>query len=196
MQAEESASSRGRAESARSSTRLSPIKGFALVLILLAAAGGIFLLTRPPELPPTNINPQPADYSLTDAEAITRFHELKRLRDQVYLTRDPSLVGLIYTTDSPQYKSVLSEVRTLARQDVFDKTRFDTQRVVVRSNTSKEIEVLQEVVVHPRFVTESGKDVTASGRVERQNVIWTLRWEQDGWLVYNTVIVEAEPVKK
>ncbi len=178
--------------------QMSPIKVFLALLGALAAITVVVLVTRPAAtntIPPSGATVSP-DHSLTNAEAISRFKELKELRDRAYRERDVSLVPLIYTSAGRGRESVTKEIRSLLLDEVIDRTSFKTVNVSVVTNQPNEITLLQHAVVHPKFVTEDGKDITKTDDVQRNRVKWTLRLEESSWLVFDTLVVESRKVER
>lgn len=182
-----------RAEESESRARgLTPLNAFLVGLGLLIAIAAAVLLSRPDEAPtPTpNPNPEPA-FALTDPEAIERFIELDSLRLRAYDKRDVSLVSEIFTSDSPIARKVSREIGLLRSENVLSKTQFEVKKVGVLGNTDDEIRILQRVVIFPRFVTESGRDVTRNARDELQTIHWTLHLEGTQWLLHNATITRV-----
>jgi hypothetical protein len=175
---------------------LSPAKAFFALLALLVAIGGLFLLTRPKEEPGPGPAPRSDNFALTDAEAIERFKELDGRVLSAYEDADPSLLSGTFTPTSPMKSTVVRELRTLKREGVHSESRFDTQRLSVASNGESTIQIRQIVVIYPKFVTESGEDVTENARVERQTIDWTLQRVDSAWLLHRSLIVRAEPQKQ
>jgi hypothetical protein len=171
---------------------LSPAKAFFALLALLVAIGGLFLLTRPKEEPGPGPAPRSDNFALTDAEAIERFKELDELQIRALRERDETLLGKIYTPDSPLVASVVKSIRTLKRESVFDRTRDETQSLSVIENSQDEIRLRQEVVVTPKFVDEAGRDVTIDSRTELQTVEVLLHRNFDRWLIHDAVITQVE----
>jgi hypothetical protein len=172
---------------------LSPVKAFFALLALLVAIGGLFLLTRPTNESNPGAAPRSDNFALTDAEAIERFKELDARVLSAYEAGDPSLLSGTFTPTSPMKSTAAKELRTLKREGVHSESRFDTRSLSVVSNGESTIQIRQIVVVHPKFVTESGKDVTRNGEVERQTVDWTLHRIESEWLLHRSLIVDAEP---
>jgi hypothetical protein len=171
---------------------LSPAKAFFALLALLVAIGGLFLLTRPGDDPNPGPAPKSDNFALTDAEAIVRFKELDELQIRALRQRDETLLGQIYTPNSPLVSSVAKSIRTLIRESVFDRTRDETKRLSVIENGQDEIRLRQEVVVRPKFVDESGRDVTINPRTELQTVEVILHRDFDQWLIHDAVITQVE----
>jgi hypothetical protein len=171
---------------------LSPAKAFFALLALLVAIGGLFLLTRSSEDPDPGSAPKSDNFALTDAEAIERFKDLDELQIRALRQRDETLLGKIYTRDSPLASSVEKSIRTLKRESVFDRTRDETQSLSVIENSQDEIRLRQEVVVTPRFVDEAGRDVTINPRTELQTVEVILHRDFDQWLIHDAVITQVE----
>jgi len=176
------------------SKSMSMTKAFAIVGGLLVAIGVAWALTKPdaPAEPATSLN-SPPDFSLTDEEAIARFKELETLKIELYRTRDPSLISTVFADDSPSVPVVRRDLRELANAEVTFRSRYRTLRARVRSTNADEIRVEQQVLVEPRLIAKSGRDVTGSGR-QAQTVLWVLRRETDTWLVYKTVVLAARKV--
>lgn len=175
---------------------LSPAKAFFALLALLVAIGGLFLLTRPTEDTESGPAPKSDSFALTDAEAIERFKELDARVLSAYEDVDPTLLSRTFTPTSPMKSTVTKELRTLKREGVHSESRFDTQSLSVVSNSESVIQIRQIVVIHPKFVTESGKNVTTNDRVERQTVEWTLHRVESEWLLHRSLIVHAEPQRQ
>ena len=174
---------------------MNPLKVFGVLAALLAAIAAFALSSRTPE--PTSTPAQAStpivDPSLTDAEAIARFKELKELRDRAYRTRDLALIPRVFTSDSPAMSDVTAEIVQLKADNVLDRTVFRTLSVKVLHSDPDEIVLLQEVVVLPKVTSESGKDVTTGGRAEMRRVRWTLQPQDDEWFVFRTLVVDAKP---
>lgn len=196
MQAEDRAIDGGRGKSAGEDSRPSPVKVFVALLVVLGIVIAVVLLTRSPEpAPPATGSAQPADYSLTNAEAIARFKELDALRRQAYEERDPNLVPMVFTAESAIGETVDQEIRQLKEDHVLSKTKFFTKRISVIDSTSTLVRVRQVVVIDPKVVSEQGREVTTKGRIERQVIEWTLQRELGQWLIDDAVIVAAAPIR-
>ena len=174
----------------------SPIKAFLIIFALIILTTAIFLMTANGEettdatrSPSTNSTP---DFSLTDEEAIARFEELNDLRLKSYADRDVSLVGLYVTSDGPLNPLVRREIRRLLRANVLDRTTFVTKSLDVSSNDSDEIEITQRVVESPKFIDETGEDVTAERFRELRTVEWILKPEDGIWKVYEIRVTDAK----
>lgn len=177
---------------------LSPGKAFALLFGVILVLGGAIFLLRPDDLPRESVTyPAGGDaptFELTDAEAITRFEQLHDLFRQASMERDPSLISIVFTSDSPNVVAAQQDLKQLRDDRVLDSSRFETRGVVVESNTSDEIVLLQTVAVFPRFVDEkSGKNVT-TGEATLDEVQWTLRFEDGVWKAYKILVVGSSPL--
>ncbi|HVF12453.1 MAG TPA: hypothetical protein VNA87_05135, partial [Actinomycetota bacterium] len=71
----------------------------------------------------------------------------------------------------------------------------ETQQLAVIRNSPDEIQIREAVVVTPRFVDMNGKDITTGGEVAREVVIWTLRLENDLWLIHDAVVTSSKPAR-
>lgn len=176
---------------------LSPGKAFFLLLIPVVVAGllALFFVGRDEAPGPTTSSRTAEGFALTDAEAIAKFEELNELRLRALRERDPSLLSLAFTPDSPIADNVAKSIRQLTRSGIIRRTAEETQSVVVISSDSAEIQIREIVVIDPLFVDESGKDVTGERFRERQTVEWTLRLVGDRWLLHDGLVIGAEPVK-
>ncbi|MGH2818057.1 MAG: hypothetical protein ACRDJS_06305 [Actinomycetota bacterium] len=172
---------------------LSPAKAFFALLALLVAIGGLFLLTRSSEDPDPSSAPKSDNFALTDAEAIERFRELESLKIRAYRQTDASLIPKIFTSDSPVRGTVLKEIKELDSTRVTFDTRYETEKTNVESNSTSEIVVRQIVLVYPKFVDESGREVTVNDEPQRQTVDWFLRNVEGEWLLDKTVVIDSEP---
>lgn len=196
MNSRDSRDSRG---SRRAGGAFSPVVVFAVLLIVTVGGAALaVMLTRPdPTQPRATTSPQgsptPPDHSLTDAEAITRFKELDRLRRDAYERADPTVVSDIFTSEGRIDSVVHRELRTLQRDGVRSESTFKTLSIEVLRNQGAEIHIRQVVVVAPRFVNAAGRDVTGHAPPERQTIEWTLAWTGESWLIGDSVIKQLKP---
>lgn len=170
-------------------------------LVLLALlAGGIYLVNlarggdreEPPATPA--VSPEAVeDHSLTDAEAIARFKELDALRLRALEERRAQLLLRAFTSDSPAGDRLRESIRTLKAQRAFADERSKWLDLRIVRNSVHEIEVIQVLLVDVRFFDKGGRDITRTGRRERQRVKWTLRMERSEWLLHDAVIESARP---
>ena len=176
---------------------LTPINAFLVGLGLLVAIAAVVLLSRPDEapVPSPDPNPEPA-FELTDAEAIERFELLGDLRTRSLRERDVSLLRQVFTPGSPAAERIAESIRKLIRGSAYYRTRHVVESIKVLSNSEEAIVISERVVIHPKFLNESGQDVTVDPIVERQTTEWTLKLVSGDWLIHDGVIVSAEPVKK
>jgi hypothetical protein len=174
---------------------LPPLLVFVALMSVLVAVGAVVLVTRndPPPPPRPTTTPSP-DFSLTDAEAIARFKELRALRDQMYRDRDLSLLSELYAPASPLIALVTTEIRRLLHDDVLYRSRYRTQRIAVTENMPTRITLLEVVHRHPRFVSEAGTNVTKSASELLQRAKWILVEIRGRWLVQQSKIVKSRKV--
>ena len=178
---------------------LSPGKAFVIALLLLAAALTGWMLSRPnsPTPPPTTNNePTEPNYTLTNEEAIARFEELGALAVEAGRTRDTSLLAEVFDPTGPTYARAKKTIAELSRDNVIDKSRFKSSSVAVVTNTAQAIELREERIIYPCFVTESGENVTRNETPVRQVVIWTLVEVDSEWLIHDGVYKSAARLKK
>jgi hypothetical protein len=179
-------------------TGLSPIKAFGIILAVLAAITTAVLLTRDnqnssptaaPTQPPT---PSSTPTRLTTAEALTRFEELDALRLHAFRRRDLAILDQAVYPNSPAARRLGQSIVRLQHQNILFESAYTTKRLKVLRNESKEIRLRQVAVIRPRFVSESGKDLTL-GDDEKQTTLWTLRLTGTGsWLIYNGLLTHVE----
>lgn len=169
--------------------------GRALVAFVLLAIAliGILLFTRNHDqpTPSTTNHSQSGTFSLTNSEAIARFNELNRLRIIAFRHRDASLLAQVLTSDSPLRRRAYRDIAGLRADGVFDKTKFQTQRIQMRSNTPSQIVLRQVEIESPRFVTEAGKDVSRMHISVVATIDWTLRKEGSAWKIFTSSSVGA-----
>lgn len=183
---------------AKSGGVLSPGKAFFLLLIPIVAVGLLALFfAGQDETPAPSTNARPAEgLALTDSQAIAKFEELNELRLRALRERDPSLLSLAFTPDSPIVGNVEKSIRRLTRTHVTVENRETTESLSIISNDTAEIKLRQVVVLDPRFFAESGKEVTVDPVLERQIIEWTIHLIDDQWFLHDGLIVEATPLKK
>ena len=187
---------------------LSPVRAFLLLMALLVLAGVILLLTTRPEraepirmersqaagetgAPQENPESRPEGH-LTKAKAKDIFRELNEAVLKAYRKRDASLIPEIWTTNSPVRSTARREIHQLLQDSVLVRTRFTTKQLSVESITSSRIQLVQVVVIDPRFVTESGKEVTSSDVRDRDTVKWKLRKEDGRWLIHRALVLDRD----
>jgi hypothetical protein len=153
------------------------------------------LLTREDEAEEPSAPDRGPAFALTDEEAIERFRELDRLLTEAYRSRDLSDVSLILAPGSPIARTVVDEIMDLKRRSIIAEPLFETRTVRILEKSEDQIVLQQVVVSDARFVTESGKDVTKPRTPELQTVNWTLQRVDSKWLLFDSVIVNAEPIE-
>ena len=177
-----------------SAKAMNPTKVFLILAGALAAVTAAFLLTRPDTPTPASPETTRPDFSLTEAEAIDRVKDLEELNVLLYVERDPSLIGNVYSTDSRLLGRVRREISQLVKQEVTVDVAHEIRSVDVLKNTPSEIVAVETVLSNARFFDESGSDVTRSGRPEVQEIRVTLHLESDEWLIFDSLITSARPV--
>ena len=173
---------------------VSPPLAFAIMIAVIAAIGTIIFLTRP-EAPAAPTNPttqqQPPDFSLTNEEAITRFEELNSTLNLAYEQRDASLLGSIYTSDSPAVDVAVTEIQQLLRDKVLDKSTYRTLEIRIISNEEDEIVLRERVAIRSRFESIKGQNLTRGHSRSTQVVLWTLQPQDSVWLIHDSVIKKS-----
>ena len=176
---------------------MSPIKVFAVLIGLVAAIVIVAEVARddaPPVAPQRTASP--ADFSLTNSEAIARFKELDALRRRAYIRRDVTLIPAYVTKGSPLQRSGYDDIQKLLRDDVVFRPNLRTKSLAVTKSTPAEIVIRQVVTEKPRFFTEAGKDVSNFKDRLRLTVDWTLRLEDSTWKLFNSRVVDTQTIKR
>lgn len=168
-----------------------------ILAAILVVIGGFFWLTRsdstPERVAPTPAN-EPPDFSLTDAEAIARAEQLELLVLQAYRQRDIALLGQIYAADSELLRKTERELAYLKRRNITANPHYKLLEMSVVENSPSQIVIKERSEFDARFIDEEGNDVTGSGKRELQKTLLTLHRELDQWLIFDSVIVKAEPL--
>jgi hypothetical protein len=164
----------------------------ALIALIGIVAGAIIFTrdTGAPDAPPTDNAGAPA--TLTDEEAIDRYLELEQLIIRAYESRDPSLIALIYTPDSPTAAVARKELRDLRRQSVKAILNYETEKIDVTSRSDEEIILRQQVVAKARVKPIGDVKVRATPNNQRRDVRIILRKRDGDWLIYRSTIVDVE----
>lgn len=176
---------------------LSPGKAFALLIGVIVIIGLIIFLTRP-DLPRGTFtypgNAEPPTFELTDAEALARFEELHSLFREGSMERDPSIIDVAMTSDSPLREVALQDIEQLERDRVLDRSRFTTRSADIVENNPNEVVVLQHVEVYPKFVAERTRREVTRSSPTLDTVRWILRPEIGVWKVYRAIVIESMPL--
>jgi hypothetical protein len=176
-------------------TGVPPLRVFVVLMAVLVTIGVVVLTTKadlPPAPRPTQ-TPSP-DFSLTDAEAIARFKELRALRDAMYRHRDLSFLSRIYAAESPSRSVAFEEIRQLTRDRVLDRSTYRTHKLSVTVNTPSRINVVEELTLFPRFVASDRENVTRDPRPLRQIVQWVLVVDRGEWLIGESTLKSSRRV--
>lgn len=195
MQRAEESSPRLVPEPAPPRSGLSPQVAFLGLILVIALLGATVFLTRPeaPAAPTEPTTAQQPDFSLTNAEAITRFNELQASYLRMYSQADATLIDAIFTPTSRIKDRVRIEVRDLVRDGVVADFDYNNSELEVLANSPTEIRIQQTALVRSAFFDKSGRDVTTGGEDQVQTIVWTLHLVNSDWLVHDALIVEAEP---
>lgn len=165
----------------------SPIVVFVVLLALvLAVAVGAVVTRKSPEADATAPPIEHTNFALTDAEAIARFKELNSLLLRSYRRRDVSLVDTYLVPDSPLYKRAVQEIDKLLSDGVRDKAVFEGEVDRVLSSSPDSIVIRHRTIEYPHFVSENGRDVTASPHPIVEIVDWTMRQDSGTWRLFNS----------
>ena len=113
-----------------------------------------------------------------------------------YEERDPSMIPLYVTTDSPLKRVGEKEIESLLRDDVVVKPRFVTKRMRVKQNQPDELVIRQLVMQDPRFFLESGKEITRSTKPRQLTIDWTLQLDDGQWKIHDSRVVASSSVSR
>ena len=174
-----------------------PVRVFLILAAILVAIGAVFWLTRSDPIADTPANAtspnESPDFSLTNEEAIARFKELDRLRVRLLRHRDSSLLREIFVPGSPAETRLVKSLSVLRDEQTLYRSESTNESVRVTENTPERLKVEQVVTVRPKFVSESGEDVTA-GRDERQTIVWELQPFDAEWLLFDGLLTDVEKI--
>lgn len=176
---------------------LSPKKAFILLLAILALSGAALLMTRPESRVDTQSVdiPESNNFALTNAQAIDRFRELDNLRMSAMTEKDPSLIPLATTTDSPLRELAYADIRELEKRDVTVKPRFETLALSVHGNYQSRILLDQRVLQAPRFFDEEG-NLLDSSDPQLRTVRWELHLEQGQWFLFDSEVLSSRSAQQ
>lgn len=189
---------------------MSPVRAFLVLLAVLVTAGVIlWVTTRPERSKPIRVEsaqprsdnaatkePEPTEATRpTKAEAKAIFEKLDQARIRAYRRRNLQHISRFLTSNSPIEKTVRSEISRLREDAVLDRTVFETKKLRVKSATARQIELLQVVVIEPKFISESGNDLTIGNTGDRDTIEWLLRKEDRGWLIHNGFVLDRKRIR-
>ena len=186
-----------RAQSAKDQPSISPGKAFTALLALLIASGSVLLLTRPESKVQTqNADlPRSDNFALTDAEAAERFSHLEDLLNRAYIERDMTLSKEYLAPNSPLLRIGIDEITQLREDQVMVEPRITTRSIRVLSNKPDTIVIQQVAREHPRFVSESGEDVSTTDEPIITTIKWTLVRAESEWLLWDAELRNSETLK-
>jgi hypothetical protein len=126
---------------------------------------------------------------------MAKFKDLNRLRINVYKRRDASLIDQVLTGDSPLRRAAYRDIARLRTDHVLDRTKYKVRAIRARLNRPTRI-VLREVEVQtPRFVTESGRDVSRLHVSLLVTTDWTLRKDGLSWKIFDSSVLKARRLR-
>jgi hypothetical protein len=138
---------------------------------------------------------QSGSFALTNEEALAKFRELNGLRLQAYAERDPSVIAQILAANSPLRPKAYSDIARLHRDRVMDRTHFSTRGLRVLANGPNKVVLRQVEVQKPRFVSESGHDLSQSHHPIVVTIDWTLRRNGYVWRIFDSSVVRAHRLR-
>lgn len=182
---------------------MSPVRAFLMLLAVLVSAGVVlWVTTRPERSEPIRIEnsqaeengatskPEPARADRpTKAEARNIFKELDQARIRAYRRRTLEAIPTIWTQGSPVRAIVKREIHRLRRDTVLMRTDFQTKKLTITDLGPARIRLTQIVVIDPRFVSETGEEVTVGQSRDQDTVRWLLLKKNGRWLIHNATVV-------
>ena len=170
------------------------IRAVAIVAAVALLGGALYATwqavagTEEPEPDPIGLDDSDSDFSLTDEEAIARFHELHRALVSAIQAQDRSMLPRVATSEGPILDSGLNEISNLQENNVRDQAEISIQNASVISNDPDEITLDVTLEVLPCFLDDAGEDVTKGPDAIEQQLTWTLKIEGDRWLIHDGVL--------
>jgi len=170
------------------------------VLAAVAMLGGVLYASwqavagsDDPQAPAVPTNPDP-DFSLTDEQAIATFLRLSARARTSVSERDLTLLPSTFTSNSPMRERTKETIGRLRRDQVFDRSGFESVSVDVLSNTGEEIEIHERVLVDPCYESDAGEDITQGPASFEYGARWILRLESGRWLIDESIVDGEEKV--
>jgi hypothetical protein len=176
---------------------LSPGKAFLILLaVLVAGAALVLIVTSGGDEAPDEAEPRPP-FQLTDEQALERFHELWALDERARVERDPTLISLIYTSDSESGRGAADALSGYLRQDLVDESEVEVLEVTLQSNSSAQVRIEVLTRVTPCIVDADGQSVLVhEPRVLERETLWTLVPEGTQWKVADKHTPEERVVEE
>jgi hypothetical protein len=176
---------------------LSPVRAFFLLGAVATIVPLTFLATRPEASPsPTAAPSRSPDFSLTEAEAIAEFEELRDLALDAIRNRDASRVDEAFVPTGPAATRALGEIRKLLRARVTDESTFFSKSVKVVENSPRQIRIVERSRLKPCFRTANARDVSEGPAVVDQTSLWTMRQVNTQWRIYDVVLRRDAVISK
>ena len=183
------------------SPTLSPARGFLLVAAV-AIAGGVAVAglrddgvrrgsSAAPTSPGAQVSSSPSAFEESagragpdTAEALAIFTELRGGLESVYRRRDPRSLAEVVEPGSLQFKAVRRDLRILATNNLLDRSRTRTLRLVVVESEAGRIVVRERVLLRPRYVDDA-TFVEVDVDLERSRVTseWTIERDGERWRI-------------
>lgn len=136
--------------------------------------------------PSPSPEPRPSDLpELTRAEAAAEFERLHDLANKLTRQRDGFFIEQVFTASGPMLERSRARISELIQDQVLDHSRTSLEKIRVRALGEGEATILSVAHLSPCFVTEMGEDVTQDTRVVRNEIVWTMRWEDGGWKLHD-----------
>jgi hypothetical protein len=138
--------------------------------------------------------PREPDFSLTDEQAIQTFERLSARARTAVAERDLTLLPTTFTSDSPMRERTKETIGRLRRDRVVDRSEFESVSIDVVGNSGHEIEIHEQVLVDPCYESDAGEDITQGPASFEYGAQWILQFENDRWLIHESVVDGEEKV--
>lgn len=175
---------------------LSPVQGALVAMALIGLSLGLWWVgTRDggPAEGAQSLTPSPTQTTLSETAAIEIFERLRDARNAAYKHRDISLVNEIYASNSEVHRLAEEQIDRLIRDRVMDQSRYQTTDIEILNVTQSQIVIREESEITPRFVSETGADVSTSpDKRAVQTSRWTLSRRAEEWLIKDILVTRLE----
>jgi hypothetical protein len=185
-----------RVEPEHKRAHLSPVKAFALLAVLLAAAGAVLYFTRPQATPaPTGI-PESDNFALTNDEAIDELKALSEIGISAVQEKRIGDLSRAFVEDGPLYNRSVDAISELQQDRVSDELVYKSLSALVERNTASKIVLIEERLIEPCFIDAKGDDVTGDPSLVKQRVQWTMARQGSDWRLFDAEVLHEEKLKR
>jgi hypothetical protein len=162
-------------------------------LLLIALAGGAFLLRSNPSAAPS---PQPPEAQLASPALLTgavdSFEALHTLGVSAVRERSVDTLDKAFAVGGPAYERAHSAIRELASDRIFDYSQIELLSVRAAREDNDDALLRVKAVIMPCFVTEKGADVTRGPQAVTRESEWRLRRVDGEWKLYDATVLDQK----